>query len=46
MKRKDARENAFKVLFEISFSEDADVDETMTLAAANGQIDIFNPATE
>ena len=35
MKRKDARENAFKVLFEISFSDGADVDETMTLAAEN-----------
>ena len=35
MKRKDARENAFKVLFEISFSDGADVEETMTLAAEN-----------
>lgn len=35
MKRKDARENAFKVLFELSFSKDADVDETLTLSAEN-----------
>ena len=35
MKRKDARENAFKVLFELSFSKDADVDETVTLSAEN-----------
>lgn len=35
MKRKDARENAFKVLFEISFAENADVDAAMELAAEN-----------
>lgn len=35
MRRKDARENAFKVLFEISFSDSADIEETMSLAAEN-----------